>query len=390
LRDILRQNNADLLREIELLRERLEKAASAIPAEVKPCHEWIISFCAQLQATARQNLEDLNLGKDSILPYILSNTQVLTLHVRLFNQRLVGPVLRTRESDRLCLKMLRWIHSTHTLTQRIPMALSDGDFASWPQLNWPTIYFMPPSAQYRLLYLPLFFHEFGHLLYACHEPEMDELVKALQKVIAQFLEPSAQRDDRHAQSEAKRISVIVETWYEWAHELFCDAVGFQMGGLACAYAFSMYFRALMRDQYHIRPEELERRDHPVTWLRIRLLADRARRMGFGADANVLEDTWNKIAATMGVVEDYYGFYIDDLLPSIQQTIDDMIVEAAPRAFEAHEVSAAELLRLDSTSRPTSPVQLLNQAWRKFLDDEGEYTAWEKNAIEVLINDKDLI
>jgi len=116
LRDILRQNNADLLREIELLRERLEKAASAIPAELQSCHDWIISFCAQVQATARQNLADLNLGIDSILPYILSNTQVLTRHVRLFNQRLVGPVLRARESDRLCLKVLRWIHSTHPLT----------------------------------------------------------------------------------------------------------------------------------------------------------------------------------------------------------------------------------------------------------------------------------
>jgi hypothetical protein len=317
----------------------------------------------------------------------LSETQVLTRGVRLFNQRLVGPVLRARESDRLCLKVLRWIHSTHPLTQHIPMALSDGDFASWPQLNWPTIYFMPPSAQHRLLYLPLFFHEFGHLLYACHEPEMDELVKALQKVIAQFLEPSAQRDDRHAQSEAKRRSVIVETWYEWAHELFCDAVGFQMAGPAFAYSFSMYFRVLMRDQYHIRPEELEHRGHPVTWLRIKLLADHARRMGFGADAEVLEDTWSKIAATMGIVEDYYGFYTDGFLPSIRQTIEDMIVEAAPRAFEAHEASA-ELLRIDSAAT-ILPVQLLNQAWRKFLDNENAYTGWEKKVIEDLLNNKRL-
>jgi hypothetical protein len=390
LRDILRQNNADLLREIRLLRERLEECASAIPSELQPFHNWLISFCDQLQAMALQNLRDLNLGRDSILPYVLSNTQVLTRNVRLFNQRLVGPVLRTRDSDRLCLKVLRWIHSTHSLTQHIPMALSDGDFASWPQPKWPTIYFMPPSAQHRLLYLPLFFHEFGHLLYACHEPEMEELVKALQKMIAQFLEPSAQRDDRHAQSEAKRRSVIVETWYEWTHELFCDAVGFQMVGPAFAYSFSMYFRVLMRDQYHIRAEELEHREHPVTWLRIRLLADRARRMGFEADAKALEDAWGKIAATMGVVEDYYGFYTDVFLPSIQQTIDDMIVEAAPRAFEEHEVSTAEILRLDPASTPSSPVQLLNQAWRKFLDDEGGYTAWEKKAIEGSLNNTTLI
>lgn len=353
--------------------------------ELQPFNEWVISFCDHLHSSALQNVADLNLGRDSILPDILSNTQVLTRSVRLFNQRLVGPVLRARDSDRLCLKVLRWIHSTHSRTQHIPMALSDGDFASWPQVNWPTIYFMPPSAQHRLLYLPLFFHEFGHLLYACHEPEMDELVKALQKVIAMHLEPSAQRDDRYSQSEAKMRSVIVETWYEWAHELFCDTVGFQMAGPAFAYSFSMYFRVLMRDQYHIRPDELEHREHPVTWLRIKLLADRARRLGFEADGNVLEETWGKIAATMVVVEDYYGFYTDQFLPAIQQTIDDMIVEATPRAFETREVSAAELLRIDSTTTPASPVQLLNHAWRKFLVDEDGYTAWEKQAIEALLN-----
>ncbi|MGH8543783.1 MAG: hypothetical protein ACREX3_09170 [Gammaproteobacteria bacterium] len=384
MRDILRQNNADLLREITLLKRRLEEAAGGIPPELQQFQDWIISFCDKLQATALQNLQNLNLGIDSILPNILSDTQVLTRGVRLFNQRLVGPVLRARESDRLCLKVLRWIHSTHSLTQTIPMALSDGDFASWPQLNWPTIYFMPPSAQHRLLYLPLFFHEFGHLLYACHEPEMDELVKALQKVIAQFLEPSAQRDDRHAQSEAKRRSVIVETWYEWAHELFCDAVGFQMAGPAFGYSFSMYFRVLMRDQYHLPPEELEHREYPVTWLRTRLLTDRARRMGFEAEAKVLEDTWRKIAATMGVVEDYYGFYTDEFLPSIQQTIDDMIVEVAPRAFENREVSSVPI-QLQCVSTRSSLVQLLNQAWRKFLDDEEGYAGWEKEAIEGLLN-----
>lgn len=98
MRDILRQNNTDLLCEIRLLRERLEVAASAIPSELQPFHDWIMSFCNHLQATALQNLGDLNLGRDSILPDVLSNTQVLTRSVRLFNQRLVGPVLCARVS----------------------------------------------------------------------------------------------------------------------------------------------------------------------------------------------------------------------------------------------------------------------------------------------------
>lgn len=107
MRNILRQNNNDLLCEIRLLRDHLEKAANPIPPELQPFHDWIMSFCDQLQATALQNVADLNLGRDSILPDILSNTQVLTCNVRLFNQRLLGPILRARESDRLCLKVLR-------------------------------------------------------------------------------------------------------------------------------------------------------------------------------------------------------------------------------------------------------------------------------------------
>ena len=56
----------------------------------------------------------------------------------------------------------------------------------------PLIYMMPPSAQQGLLYLPLFFHEFGHLLYACHKPEMDALVRELQENLAELLEPAVQ------------------------------------------------------------------------------------------------------------------------------------------------------------------------------------------------------
>lgn len=78
---------------------------------------------------------------------------------------------------------------------------------------------MPPSAQRRLLYLPLFFHEFGHLLYACHKPEMDSLVRYLQQTISQYLEPSAQRDDLHSKREQEWRSLIVETWFEWTHEI---------------------------------------------------------------------------------------------------------------------------------------------------------------------------
>ena len=80
--------------------------------------------------------------------------------------------------------MLRFLHDSNAKTATLPFGLSDGSFAIYPTDKIPPIYLVPTSRQTTLLYLPLLFHEFGHLLYACHKTELDELVKDLQKVVA--------------------------------------------------------------------------------------------------------------------------------------------------------------------------------------------------------------
>ncbi|MFO1432079.1 MAG: hypothetical protein U1F76_18375 [Candidatus Competibacteraceae bacterium] len=298
----------------------------------------------------------------------------------MFNRFLISPVIRARPSDRLCLRLLQWLHATHAQTQHIPVAFSDGSFASWPDPPFPTIYFMPPSAQRRLLYLPLFFHEFGHLLYACHRQEMDDLVRGLQQTISEYLEPSVQRDDAYAKRDRVRRNVIIETWFEWTQEIFCDAVGLIIGGPAFAHAFSMYLRMLGRDEYHLPPEHLSGREHPVSWLRIQLIADRSRQIGLNGIAEMLESTWLAIATQMSINEDHHGFYISALLPVIQQAIDDMLEEAAPQRFESHEVdiSTQEIYSM-------SPVKLVNQAWQEFYSNTNGYGDWEKNAINTWLH-----
>jgi hypothetical protein len=193
------------------LREALQSTFSSITAELDTYYDWVVGQFDDLHQLVTRNIRDLDSGRDNILPEVLSNTQSVTRMLHLFNQRLVSPILRSRPSDRLCLKLLRWLHTTHPMTRAIPAALSDGDFASWPVPPWPTIYFMPPSAQQRLLHLPLFFHEFGHLLYATHKPEMDDLVRDLQVTISELLMPSTHRDDIFAQRESGQRSMIVET-----------------------------------------------------------------------------------------------------------------------------------------------------------------------------------
>lgn len=240
----------------------------------------------------------------------------------------------------------------------------------------PTIYFMPCSAQHGLLYLPLFFHEFGHLLYFLRENEMDELVRDLQSQIERLLTPSVRRDDQRAQQQETTRRLVVETWYEWTQELFCDAVGYIMCGAAFAKAFSMYMRMRGPSEYHVLPENLAGRSHPVTWLRVRLLADRARIMGYAEDATFLEGAWKAIAASMGINEDYYGFYDKSFLEPVRSTIEDMLIEAAPRPFRSHEVEVVE-----RSTDPASPIHLLNLAWGRFDADSDGYREWEERSVK---------
>lgn len=372
MQDILRRSNLDLLREITRLSSVL--ATISAPAELSAYQDWMTETCSSLRRRILQNLRDLELNRDDILDDILSETQLLTAFFRLCNQRLASPLLRYRLSDRLCLRIIAWLHDYHAEARGIPAGLSDGEFGIWPELRIPIVYCMPSSRQRGLLYMPLFFHEFGHLLYASHRKEMDELVSDLQKELADWLELVSQRNDSYVTQDTKARGVIVETWYEWAQELFCDAVGLTVGGPCFANAFSMYLQMGGRDRFHQPREQLSFSEHPVAWLRIRLLAERARRMGL-AEADRLETEWNRIAATMGIAEEYYGFYDDRFLPSIRQTIDDMLTEASPYQFSAEDVSPS-----DWNPESSSLVHLLNRAWSIFLNDPNSYDSWEERAI----------
>ncbi len=373
MQDLLKQNNVALRYEIEKLQHSLSNARVKIPEELKPYTDWVTNECENIYQRVLQNIRYLGLGQESLLKDILSETQSISNDFSILNQYQATPILRVRTSDRLPLKLLLWIHATHLRTKSIPVAIGDGVFSIWPIK--PSIYFTPCAAQQGLLNLPIFFHEFGHLLFGCHQPEMDDLVEELQAEIEDLLRPAVERDDKYAEAQEQNREVIVDRWYEWAQECFCDAIGFMMGGPSFAYAFSMHLRILGRRQYYMPREELVNSAHPVTWIRIHLLADRARQVGYNAVVTDLEEKWNEVATALGVIEDYDGFYDSAFLSVIQNKLDDMIIETTPRGFQESEVSNQE-----SESTFISPVALLNAAWQKFQDDPENYREWEENAI----------
>lgn len=171
------------------------------------------------------------------------------------------------------------------------------------------------------------------------------------------------------------------TWYKWAQELFCDAVGLEMGGPAYLYAFSRYCGYLTQGDFYLPPVYLSVSNHPVTLLRIRFLVRRAKSLGLTDEARMIEEEWATVASTLSVNEDYHGFYEDTLAEPIEAIINDMLTEADPRRFLPEEASPSR-----DWQTGDSPVFLFNRALQKALSDPSNYTQWEDEEIKRLLSD----
>lgn len=104
MRKILRQQNLDLLRQLELAKESISKAN--ITEEMYMYHQAVLEICDSLLRCVYQNLRDLDGNEDDIIDDVRSETQNAIMRFNLFNEQLVGPIRRFLPSDRLCLKIL--------------------------------------------------------------------------------------------------------------------------------------------------------------------------------------------------------------------------------------------------------------------------------------------
>lgn len=363
---LLIASNHDLLNQSRLLVSLID-AATTCPL-LAPYVQRVRELCVQMAADAQRNLDDLRHNLPGTFEAILSNTQAVASYLDVVGARFTGPILRGRPDDEIMLAVLRWLHAAHPRTAGHPFAFGDGTFAVYHDPRFPTIYFLPASRQHALLYMPLFFHEFGHVLYRFHKPEMDDLVREFQRAVSAYATPATVRDRRGRATDDEFRNKLVLAWYPWVQEFFCDAVGLIIGGPAYLKAFSHYLRLRSIEQYYrSRREQLDSR-HPVTILRTRLLADRARSMGLDVLADSVESEWSASSQLMKVQEDFEGTWGDELLAPLRRTVNDMVEEAAP-------------LRWSATGGPSdTPVRVVETAWAAFEHSAEQYGIWERDAV----------
>jgi hypothetical protein len=377
MRDLLLAANKDLLHQITTTQELL--GAAAVPPELTRYRSDIERVCDQLRLNVLRSLKDLQYNLPNTFATVLQQTQCWTWAFELVNTRFVGPVIRSKPEDRIALILLRWLHDEHPKAAGRSCAISDGGFAIYPTGDWPILYFLPSSRQRTLHYLPLLFHEFGHLLYVLHEREMDELVAEFQTVVSDALAPMTvrHRPGTEGQDDFRKQAVLA--WYEWVQEFFCDAVGLTIGGPCYLKAFWNYFRSRSVDEFYLpRHKQLASR-HPVTWLRVMILVDRAKKLDLSALADEVEEGWHATAKALAVREEYEGMWTEDFFVPLRGALDDMLEESQPRRFSAVD--------LKPHAQTGSLLALLDEAWQAFESNPATYRAWEKGMIETLLRSR---
>lgn len=369
MNNVLKRSVLDLKRELQITLNLVSK--KQVPLELKPFQQWLSSYYKHLNDELARQSYYVSLNDPDIAGDIFNDLSRLQYYFRLVNRKFLPGLYRSHDNDRLPLRMLAWLHQQHKQTLNKPFLILDGDFAIQPTIELPLSYYLPIASQQSVLYFPLFFHETAHYLYQFHRQEMDALVSELQKKLEGHLASPFQTNNPQQIEATEKAKKIVENWYEWTQEFFCDAVGLVMGGGTYLKAFSYYLRMQGRGSFYLPESELINSGHPVTWLRIKFLIQRAIELGLKEEANVLKEDWEKIARTIGVNEEYYGFYTAAYHNDIWQTLNDMITEADPITF-------SDYLERTSDNRSSSMnfIQIIHSAWDKFEQNPDEFLEWE--------------
>lgn len=373
--DLLKVELCQLEVDINSLKDRIRAANT--PAEGYHYQQRLIASCEQLLQSIQpyhQLLGILHLRPDA-LPNVMGKIREFKTNARLLSFLYAPPVLRATSDDRLSLKITNWLHSCHASTQHSLATVDSGNWSVYPYPRLDLIvYKIPVLEQNRLLHMPLLFHEFGHVLYPYHKRELNDLIRDFQKSVVELLSSGRKRNDRYNEKKKLEHQAIAHTWFKWMNELYCDAVGFEIGGASYLLAFASYLRNFAETDFRLSKNDLLLSSHPITWLRVQVLASRAKTKGFDELAASILSRWKTIADVLEVTEDYYGYYHEYLSGELEELLGYMVVEANPNRYSTF---------LDDGDFTTyeNPVKLFDIAWKNYLESPLEYPRWEAEAIQ---------
>jgi hypothetical protein len=222
------------------------------------------------------------------------------------------------------------------------------------------IIFAPPSGANSLLILPDLYHEFGHIV-----DESSSLVLyglRFQRALEEYKKQLALQIRRHSRPlKLDLINDIAYLWEKyWAEEVACDTLAARIVGPAYGWC---NLHLCLRN-----PEVYAVGKHPADVSRTRHIFRVLRRCGWGAEVDAMEKIWSQYLK--GIKQrkpaNHDDYHPDDLFIAVMEDVD-----IASKSLISYTVGQDSI------------IGRLNEAWKRFLADPGNYAKGEPRLISDL-------
>lgn len=240
----------------------------------------------------------------------------------------------------------------------VAVASTSGYFCTLASLG---IVFAPPNDVQKLLILPDLYHEFVHLLH-----ENSSLLAGkprFSRAVVDYINELEQQARRFSRPlPAGLTNNILLTWsVYWAEEVACDTLAARLAGPAFGWC-----------NLHLcirHPKIYSITNHPADAARTRHIFRVLRRCGWAQEAADMERRWEQYVQTIRPQKppNYDDYHADELFIAVMEDVEASTSDVVP------------------TYQPGSGTvgDLLNEAWKNFLNDPLNYPVWEKPMVEEL-------
>ncbi|MDX6577825.1 MAG: hypothetical protein QOE96_3778 [Blastocatellia bacterium] len=267
-----------------------------------------------------------------------------------------GHITRFSSSDEFLTRTASAIWREANLPGDSPVAVAStsGYFCTLASLG---IVFAPPNDVQRLLILPDLYHECGHLVHSGSTLLSDK--PRFFAALPAYIHELEQQSRRYARPLPPDLTVsIYFKWLEyWAEEVACDTLAARLVGPAFGWC-----------NLHLcirHPKIFSSSKHPADAARTRHIFRVLRRCGWAQEVSDMERRWEQYVRTIGAQKpfNYDDYHPDELFIAVMED-----VEASTSQLAEYKMGACAV------------ADVLNEAWKRFLDDPLSYPAWEKSKV----------
>ena len=365
------------------IRQHLRRGEHLVGSIPKPTtlpqefHRLVLTCNGELEQALRE-LEALLKEPKMLLqeyqPERLRRFRRAIQQISLLENTCVAALTRNNADDSFLTRLVDYItrEISYPLLPPIVTSLSQNYFHIYPFLN---LLFVPLGEGSFLLHLPDLYHELGHpLITARYNPHVKPYQAALWETLSLTFEYIAterrkEKRGRGPKSFIFYLELWERSWIDWAVEFFCDL--FAIYTLGPAFAWSHLHLCAKSNEPPFRVPLTNASSHPSNNARMRVMLYGLRLIGFGEEADQIEQRWNQLLSISGaeVQAEYLRCFPDNILESI--------------AIKAYEGVYSSGFRAVSPDTDLPIHNILNQAWNVFWTTPAKFSNWEKGAVSDL-------